>query len=72
MKRLGDRIYLYSGTLTPMTKKLVDQGFIKKVRKPEDERNLNISLTDKGRKRKQQLALLNAEVHASLSVEWTE
>lgn len=72
IKRLGDRIYLNSGTLTPLTKKLVAQGLIKKVRKPEDERNLNISLTDKGRKLKQQLAHLNEEVHASLSMEGTD
>ncbi|ARJ50619.1 MarR family winged helix-turn-helix transcriptional regulator [Staphylococcus lutrae] len=69
IKRLGDRIYLNSGTLTPLTKKLVAQGLIEKVRKPEDERNLNISLTDKGRALKQQLKHLNEEVHASLTME---
>lgn len=69
IKRLGDRIYLNSGTLTPLTKKLVAQGMIKKVRKPEDERNLNISLTDKGRAVKQQLQHLNKEIHATLTME---
>ncbi|MBA8779390.1 MarR family transcriptional regulator [Staphylococcus schleiferi subsp. coagulans] len=69
IKRLGDRIYLNSGTLTPLIKKLVAQGFVEKIRNPEDERNLNISLTDEGRQLKQQLKNVTVDACASLKFE---
>ncbi|MCR5055498.1 MAG: MarR family transcriptional regulator [Clostridia bacterium] len=47
-KYLCEALCLKSNTLTPLLKKLVDKGYIKKVRAKEDERNLVITLTDIG------------------------
>ena len=49
VKELGKRLYLDSGTLTPMLKKLESQDYIKRIRSSSDERNVYIKLTQKGR-----------------------
>lgn len=43
------RLMLDSGTLSPILKKLRDQGYIDKQQSPSDERSFIITLTDKGR-----------------------
>lgn len=48
VKSLGERLYLDSGTLTPLLKKLEAKGYITRERSASDERNLIISITDKG------------------------
>jgi DNA-binding MarR family transcriptional regulator len=52
VKDLGARLYLDSGTLTPLLKKLEVQGYIERTRSTTDERNVVIRLTKKGRKLK--------------------
>ena len=47
-KFLGEKLYLDSGTLTPLLKKLEAKGYINRKRYEEDERNLLVSLTDAG------------------------
>ncbi|MBO4382585.1 MAG: MarR family transcriptional regulator [Clostridia bacterium] len=49
VKELGSRLFLDSGTLTPLLKKLEAQGYVERTRDPRDERNIIIRLTDKGR-----------------------
>lgn len=46
---LGDRLYLDSGTLTPLLKRMEAAGFVTRMRDPDDERRVMIRLTDKGR-----------------------
>lgn len=48
MRDLGKLLYLDSGTLTPVLKKLEAMGYLKRYRNPEDERILMVSITDKG------------------------
>lgn len=48
VKALGKYLYLDSGTLTPLLKKLEKQGYIKRERSVEDERNLIVTITEKG------------------------
>ena len=48
VKTLGECLYLDSGTLTPVLKKLESKGYISRVRSSEDERNLVVSITDEG------------------------
>ena len=48
VKRLGEKLFLDSGTLTPLLKKLEQKEYIKRKRETKDERNLNISITKKG------------------------
>ena len=49
VKEIGDHLFLDSGTLTPLLKKLEVKGVITRIRSTKDERNLNVSLTDEGR-----------------------
>ena len=48
VKALGDQLYLDSGTLTPLLKKLEAKGLVTRRRSCEDERNLIISITEAG------------------------
>ena len=45
VKTLGESLYLDSGTLTPVLKKLESKGYITRERSSEDERNLVVSIT---------------------------
>jgi DNA-binding MarR family transcriptional regulator len=45
---LGSRLYLDSGTLSPLLKRLQAAGHIHRARSAKDERGLEITLTDKG------------------------
>ena len=48
VKELGEALFLDSGTLTPLLKKLENKGYIKRERSKEDERNLIVTITKKG------------------------
>ena len=50
VKELGNFLYLDSGTLTPLLKKMEAKGLITRRRSGEDERSLIIRLTEKGEK----------------------
>ena len=45
---LGDRLFLESSTLTPLLKRLEAAGLVKRARCAEDERQVRVSLTEKG------------------------
>ena len=49
VKEMGDRLFLDSGTLTPLLKKLEAKGMITRARSTKDERNLNITVTKAGK-----------------------
>ena len=48
VKELGEKLFLDSGTLTPLLKKLEIRGLITRTRSAEDERRLIIALTPTG------------------------
>lgn len=48
VKQLGARLYLDSGTLTPLLKKMEAAGLVERARDPSDERNVRIRLTGDG------------------------
>jgi DNA-binding MarR family transcriptional regulator len=52
VKELGNRLFLDSGTLTPLLKKLELKGYVERNRLSTDERNLIVKVTDKGLKLK--------------------
>ncbi len=56
VKTLGEYLYLDSGTLTPVLKKLEAKNFIRRSRDKEDERNLCVSITDEGEMLKEKAA----------------
>lgn len=49
VKALGDKLFLDSGTITPLIKRLEGRGLVKRRRDEEDERQVRISLTAEGR-----------------------
>ena len=48
VKELGNRLFLDSGTLTPLLKSLEEKGFVTRSRSKEDERVLFAELTESG------------------------
>ena len=48
VRELGKCLFLDSGTLTPLLKKLEHKGYIMRNRSKDDERNLVVKVTDKG------------------------
>ena len=46
--KLGEKLYLDSGTLTPLLKKLEQKNYITIQRSKDDERTLNVTLTSQG------------------------
>ena len=48
VKDLGEKLYLDSGTLTPLLKSLEAKGLVKRSRSKEDERVLIVEITAKG------------------------
>lgn len=49
VSELGERLFLDSGTLTPLLKRLEAQGHIARLRDVQDERRVRITLTPAGR-----------------------
>lgn len=49
VKELGDKLFLDSGTLTPVLKKLEAKGYVTRERSKIDERTLIVTLTDSGK-----------------------
>ena len=58
VKEIGKTLLLDSSTLTPLLKKLESKGFITRVRSTIDERNLEVQITEKGRKLKDKAKLI--------------
>ena len=48
VKEIGERLYLDSGTLTPLLKRMEAAGLVKRTRSTEDERQVLIALTPQG------------------------
>lgn len=46
---LGERLRLDSGTLTPLLKRLEEQGLLRRTRETDDQRVVMLELTDAGR-----------------------
>jgi len=56
VSELGERLYLDSGTLTPLLKRLESAGLVARIRAVDDERRVHISLTAAGRRLKTKAA----------------
>ncbi len=48
VSQLGGRLRLDSGTLSPLLKRLETRGLIERVRRTDDERSVDVKLTDAG------------------------
>jgi MarR family transcriptional regulator, organic hydroperoxide resistance regulator len=55
---LGERLYLDSGTLTPLLKRLEKQGLIMRRRNSDDERQVDVTLTLAGSRLKRKAHIM--------------
>ena len=62
VKAMGEYLYLDSGTLTPVLKKLEAKEYISRERSMEDERNLIIKITNKGEELKKKASNIPGEM----------
>ena len=67
-KAIGERLHLDSGTLTPVIKKLEEKGLVTRRRAPEDERNLEVAITDAGRALREQAVDIPAQVGRCMAI----
>lgn len=68
VKNLGNILLLDSGTLTPLLRKLEAKGYINRIRNEEDERNLIITITDKGQELKKNVKGIPTEVSKCINL----
>lgn len=69
IKKLGKKLFLDSGTLTPLLKKLESQGYILRNRSQKDERNVYISLTQKGKDLKEEALCIPDKLICTLDMD---
>lgn len=62
VKELGECLYLDSGTLTPLLKKMEQKGLVTRSRSDKDERNLIVRVTDKGMELRDQAVNIPVEM----------
>jgi DNA-binding MarR family transcriptional regulator len=62
VKALGARLGLDSGTLSPLLKRLEAAGYIRRARDRKDERQVLVTLTDKGHAMKREAVAIRLEI----------
>ncbi|MBR1701464.1 MAG: MarR family transcriptional regulator [Lachnospiraceae bacterium] len=68
VKELGEKLYLDSGTLTPMLKNLEAKGFVRRYRDKDDERVLNVEITKEGEALKERAVNVPAQMAGCISL----
>ena len=68
VSELGKELFLDSGTLTPLLKKLEAKGFVSRTRSKEDERKVMISATKEGLALKDKVAHIPSLVGSKIQV----
>jgi len=68
VKDLGNRLYLDSGTLTPLLKKLESKGYVNRTRSRTDERSVCITLTKRGKALRDEVSDIPAKVGQSVKL----
>ena len=71
VKELGEKLYLDSGTLTPVLKSLEAKGYVRRYRSTEDERVLLVEVTEAGKALRDEALSVPAQMacHVVLSPE---
>lgn len=72
VKELGAYLFLDSGTLTPVLKKLEQKGYITRKRSEMDERVLNVAITEAGEALKEKAVTIPAKVGGCVRLEQEE
>ena len=65
VKEIGERLFLDSGTLTPLLKRLEAAGLVKRTRSSEDERQVIVALTAQGEALKEKARSLPLSILAA-------
>lgn len=68
VSELGDKLLLDSGTLTPLLKRLENKSYLNRKRKKEDERVVELFLTDQGFNLQQKACTIPAEMLHKIDV----
>lgn len=69
VKALGERLYLDSGTLTPVLKNLEAKGLVRRRRSTEDERVLIVEITDAGKRLRDRALAVPAQLSACIQLQ---
>lgn len=71
-KKLGEKLHLDSGTLTPVLKKLEAMGLVNKYRTKEDDRVVVVELTQAGKVLKENILNVPKEVGCNIHLDKEE
>nr|WP_039928500.1 MarR family transcriptional regulator [Leptospira yanagawae] len=72
VSRLGDRLQLDSGTLTPLLKRLEQMEFLSRIRSSVDERIVNIVLSKKGKSLREKAKSIPEKIFCLSGIEETQ
>jgi DNA-binding MarR family transcriptional regulator len=72
VKHIGERLFLDSGTLTPLLKRLEAAGLVKRTRSTDDERQVLIDLTPQGQALKEKARSVPQSILAASECSVTE
>ena len=72
VKKIGEKLFLDSGTLTPLLKKLEKKGYIERKRLTSDERNLMITITKKGMDLKKHAVIIPEKMGSCIKLKPSE
>ena len=68
VNQIGEKLFLDSGTITPLLKRLEAKSYIVRQRKIEDERVVEISLTDEGERLQDKACLIPEKMNDRLNL----
>ena len=72
VKALGQKLFLDSGTLTPVLKSLESKGYVVRSRSKEDERVLEVEITEKGEELKEKAVAVPQNVAGCIKLDTDE
>lgn len=69
VRELGRCLFLDSGTLTPVLKKLEGKGYLSRSRSREDERNLIVTITERGGQLREEAVAIPGKMSCCVNLE---
>lgn len=69
---IGRRLFLDSGTLTPVLKRIAALGYLTRERDPADERSVIVALTPRGRELETELATIQRDIACTTALSTEE
>jgi DNA-binding MarR family transcriptional regulator len=68
VNQIGEKLYLDSGTLTPLLKRLEAKSYIVRHRKKEDERVVEVFLTEEGNQLQKKACIIPGKMQEKLNL----